>query len=89
MKQRFLDWFYYNKANVEDLIVIIKRIYLTEIYPKKVEHHWCKFNDWYTKTEKEGWYVLDKYGEMVPWVHFDNNTKIICLGSNMITPIKK
>lgn len=69
-------------------LVHAKFVYETVTYPKKTEHHWCKFYDWVTKTEKEGWYVLDKRGNMIPWVHFDNN-RLICLYSNMITPIKK
>lgn len=65
-----------------------KFVYQTETYPKKVEHHWCKFYDWVTETEKEGWYVLDKRGDMIPWVHFDDNS-LICLYPSMITPIEK
>lgn len=63
-------------------------IYNTEIYPRKVEHHWCKFYYWVTKTEKEGWYVFDKHGNMIPWVHFDDDN-LICLYQGMITPIEK
>lgn len=68
--------------------VHLRFIYKTKIYPRKVEHHWCKFYDWYTKTEKEGWYVLDKHGNMIPWVHFDNGC-LICLYQGMFTPIEK
>lgn len=66
----------------------LKFYYNTEIYPRKAEHHWCRFYDWVTKTEKEGWYVFDKHGHMIPWVHFDNG-RIICLYPSMITPIEK
>lgn len=69
-------------------ITSLKFYYKTEIYPRKTEHHWCRFYDWVTKTEKEGWYVFDKHGRMIPWVHFDNG-RIICLYPSMITPIEK
>lgn len=61
--------------------------FYTKIYPRYAKHYWCKFHDWYTETEKEGWYVLDENGEMIPWVHFDGG--IICLYPSMITPIEK
>ncbi len=63
-------------------------IYKTKIYPRKVEHHWCRFYDWVAKTEKEGWYVFDKHGKMIPWVHFDNGS-LICLYEGMFVPIEK
>ncbi len=69
-------------------IVHLRFVYKTKIYPRKTKHYWCKFYDWATKTEKEGWYVLDKHGNMIPWVHFDNNC-LICLYPSMITPIEK
>lgn len=79
----------------EDIITIftypfvhLRFIYNTEIYPRKAEHHWCRFYDWVAKTEKEGWYVLDKHGEMIPWVHFDNGS-LICLYEGMFVPIEK
>ena len=68
--------------------VYLRFIYETEIYPRKVEHHWCKFYDWLHETEKEGWYVFDKHGKMIPWVHFDDNS-LICLYPDMFTPIEK
>ena len=69
-------------------ITHLRFIYKTEIYPRKAKHYWCRFYDWRTKTEKEGWYVLDKNGRMIPWVHFDNGS-LICLYPNMFTPIEK
>jgi len=66
----------------------LRFIYKTKIYPKHTKHYWCKFHYWLTDTEKIGWYVLDKHGNMIPWVHFDESA-IICLYPNMITPIEK
>ena len=68
--------------------VHLRFVYDTEIYPRKAEHHWCKFYDWVTKTEKEGWYVFDKRGKMIPWVHFDDSA-LICLYEGMFIPIEK
>ena len=83
-------------AKIEDIITFFTYpfthshwVYETKIYPRKVEHHWCKFYDWVSKTEKEGWYVLDKHGNIIPWVHFDNDSGLICLYPSMITPIEK
>ena len=42
----------------------------------------------FTETEKEGWYVFDKHGKMIPWVHFDDDS-LICLYPDMFTPIEK
>lgn len=68
-------------------ISFLRYTYDTKIYPRKVKHYWCKFYDLIDKVEKEGWYVLDKRGEMIPWVHADNG--ITCMYPNMITPIEK
>jgi hypothetical protein len=80
------------KETLYDILDSIKThlrfTYETKIYPRKAKHYWCKFYDWRTETEKEGWYVLDENGTMIPWVHFDNGA-IMCLYSDMITPIEK
>lgn len=81
MKEKLFDIF-------DSIKTHLHFVYETKIYPRKAKHYWCKFHDWYTETEKEGWYVLDENGVMIPWVHFDNG-KIICLYSDMITPIEK
>ena len=57
--------------------------YNTVVLPKKMPHHKCLF-DWGGKT-KEGWYIYNEYGHMIPWVHFDKG--IICLYEDMITKI--
>lgn len=61
--------------------------YRTQIYPRKAKHYWCKFYDPITKTEREGWYVLDKKGEMIPWVHYEDGC--MCVYPDMITTIEK
>lgn len=63
-------------------------VYETKIRPRKVPHYWCKFYDPYDGVEKEGWYILDRKGKMIPWVHFDNG-KMICLYYRDITPTTK
>lgn len=70
--------------------VHLRFIYYTKIYPRKAKHHWCRFYDWKTYTEKEGWYIFDKHGYMIPYLHLDDN-RIICLypSINEITPIRK
>lgn len=80
MKEHIKNFIYY-------LSTELQFIYKTKIYPLTVEHHWCKFYDWVHQTEKEGWYVFDKHGKMVPWIHSDDGT--FCLYYDMITPIIK
>ena len=88
MKKRFENIY----ENIAEFFYSIRLslhfMYQTKIYPLKAEHHWCKFYSWRDKAEREGWYVLDKDGHMIPWVHYDRN-RVICLYSDMITPIKK
>ncbi len=72
----------------EYITISLKFTHQTKIYPLFVKHHWCTFYDWKTETEKEGWYVLDRHGKMIPWVHFDKGC-LICLYSDMITTIEK
>lgn len=74
--------------SISCLFIHLKFIYQTKIYPLFVKHHWCTFYDWMTETEKKGWYVLNKHGKMIPWVHFDKGW-LICLYPNMVTPIEK
>ena len=70
------------------LITHLRFIYETRIYPRKAKHYWCKFYNWTTKTTAIGWYVRDKKGKMIPWVHFkDDPATIMCLYESMITPI--
>lgn len=69
------------------IIIHLQFIYKTKIYPKHTKHYWCKFHYWLTDTEKEGWYVLDKRGDMIPWVHFDQSS-LICLYPHMIVSIE-
>lgn len=73
---------------IDYLVTNISFVYKTRIYPCMTKHYWCKFYDWYNKTEKKGWYVLDRHGELIPWIHFDKHS-IICLYSGMFTPIEK
>ena len=59
-----------------------KFIYQTKIRPKYVPHHCCKFYDWSAKKHQYGWYILDKKGEMIPWVHYHD--EMMCLYPNMV-----
>lgn len=62
-------------------------LYETKYRPRKVKHFWCEFYDWTTGQNKKGWYILDKRGYMIPWVHFDNDKQMMCLYESMIKPI--
>ena len=68
-------------------IIHLKFTYETRILPQSVPHHRCIFYDWVHKTYKEGWYIRDKKGNMIPWVHFDNGC-LICLYESMIEKIE-
>jgi len=57
----------------------------TKIRPRFVSHYWCEFWDWREKKKTVGWYILNREGDMIPWVHFDQG--LICLYENMITKI--
>ena len=74
----FKDWVDYFKVQKEfhrDTVTL----------PKKMPHHKCLFVDWVDGKTKEGWYIRDEYGHMIPWVHFDRG--IICLYEDMITKV--
>lgn len=58
----------------------------TKARPRFAPHYWCKFYDCTTKKAAIGWYVLDRKGKMIPWVHHRDG-RIICLYENMITKI--
>ena len=82
------------KAKVQGIIDTItlpyyegKFIYKTKIMPLYRPHHKCTFNYWLDNTVREGWYITDKKGEMIPWVHFKEKS-IICLYPSMITKIE-
>lgn len=55
----------------------------TKIKPRFAPHYWCEFYDWSTKKITKGWYILDRKGKMIPWVHYGNGC-IMCLYENMI-----
>ena len=57
-------------------ITHLKFTYKTKVLPRFVPHHRCIFYDWVHKTYKEGWYIRNKNGYMIPWVHFDNGCLI-------------
>lgn len=67
--------------------VHLRFLYRTKYRPRKVTHFWCEFHDWADNQDKKGWYILDKRGNMIPWIHFDNDKKMICLYEHMIKPI--
>lgn len=69
------------------MIVSFKFWWGTKIRPRFAPHYWCTFWDWQAKKYKTGWYILDRKGKMIPWVHFDNHF-LICYYENMITPIE-
>ena len=82
------------KAKIDGVISTItmpywhsKFIYKTKILPKFRPHHKCIFYDWVNKIERCGWYITDKNGEMIPWVHFNGDRNLICLYPSMIKKI--
>ena len=82
------------KTKVKDIIYTvtmpithIKFVCKTKIMPLFRPHHKCIFYDCLHKAYKEGWYITDKYGEMIPWVHFDTKS-LICLYPSMIIKIE-
>ena len=58
----------------------------TKIRPRFVPHYWCEFWDWREKKKTVGWYILNRKGDMIPWVHF-GESNLICLYEDMITTI--
>lgn len=68
------------------IITHARFLYNTEILPLFVPHHKCVFYDWVNGFERGGWYINDKNGNMIPWVHF-NKRCLICLYSDMIKKI--
>lgn len=74
----FIEWIDYLDAKKEFH-------YNTVILPKKMPHHKCLFVFWVDGKTREGWYINDEDGNMIPWVHFDDG--IICLYPDMITKI--
>lgn len=58
----------------------------TKIRPRFVPHYWCEFWDWREKKKVIGWYILNRKGDMIPWVHF-GESNLICLYEDMITTI--
>ena len=69
------------------MLTSLKFKWRTTVRPRFVPHYWCTFYNWTTKKIDTGWYILDRKGRMIPWVHYGNNY-IMCLYENMITPIE-
>ena len=81
MEERFI---LYNE--IRYIISHIQFVYKTKILPKFVPHHRCVFYDWHREFYRGGWYINDKNGNMIPWVHFNKHC-LICLYPNMIRKI--
>ena len=68
------------------MLTSLKFWWKTSFKPRFVPHYWCTFWNWITKKQDTGWYILDRKGKMIPWIHFGDGC-LMCLYENMITPI--
>lgn len=60
----------------------LKHHYETQFLPKFKPHYKCTFYDWQTKQITKGWYIEDRKGNRIPWIHFEDSNKLICYNSN-------
>ena len=63
-------------------------IYKTRILPIFRTHYNCYFYDWYRETYNIGWFIRDRKGNMIPWVHFNKNS-LMCLYEDMIIKVEE